>query len=119
MSRTAFYTATDCSEYRRETVLFGALTDARGRSVGARITRYEFTAVPVEAHEPGCYALPEGMDGRVYAFAPQAIRDGNKYGALQPRRFFPTLIEREAAIITYLRSAVNRAVKQFPAKQEG
>lgn len=119
MTRTVTYLASHQSEPQHEYVSFG-LTDARGRAVGARLTRYEFTATRTdEAVNGSCMKLPEGMEGRVYAFAPQATRDGAKYGALQPHRFFPTYIEREAAVVAYLRKSVNRAAKQFPVKQEG
>lgn len=108
MARTTSCIISGRTETQDEQVDFG-LKDAHGRAIGARISRFEFTATPTDEFLYGVYLLPEGMEGRVFAFYPQAMRNDVKYGASQQSRYFRTEAEREAAITEYLRNATKRA----------
>lgn len=86
---------------------FGDL-DERGRMVGARITRYEIETIAVGPDAEG-YVLYLAHAGRWFAFEPHATRDGQRYGASQSTRYYPTAGRREDAISLYLREAMKRA----------
>lgn len=96
-----------------EHVPFG-LRDARGREIGAKITRYSCEVVHEEpqllwsTREDG---TPSREAGAWLCWYPQATRDGSSFGALQNRRYFRTEEEREADIQRYLADAKKRAAK--------
>lgn len=90
---------------RRETF---EVRDRKLRSVGALVNiamaeATESDGVGYGGYEPGLY----------WSFRPSATRSGVEYGATQPRQYFKTEAEMEAAIAKYFASAKKRALKQF------
>lgn len=81
--------------------------DARGREMGAQITRYQIDFVEA----PDAQASEQIPPGHYFACHAQATRCKATYGAWQPVRYFPTREAREAYIARYLAAARTRATR--------
>jgi hypothetical protein len=80
--------------------------DAKGRTIGAHIYRFDAEHVVSDDGLRNHYIFPAG---RYFGFKPQATRNGASYGAAQSTQLFNTVEEREAAIADYLKNAMKRA----------
>ena len=94
--------------------------DSRGRAVGGRVTFLSVSWAAASPEAVAAYAArtysgrliyAERDGATLYAFRPQATRDGAKFGALQDRRFYATLAEAQAAAQDYFTQAAKRAAK--------
>lgn len=84
--------------------------DARGRAIGAKVYYREIELVEFTPEEfQVYYALPAGY---YYVATMRATRNGVDYGASQPRQYFATEAERDAAVQAYLANAKKRAAKK-------
>jgi hypothetical protein len=94
-------------------------TDKKGRAIGLRVARWDAdlvvlldtaTGEPI-ARRADRY-MPSGVweprPGTVFAWQPQATRDGRPYGASQESRAFDTREEREADIAAYVGRFIKR-----------
>lgn len=88
-----------------------ARTDKRGRAIGLSIARFEAqldvmhdtrTGEPIARGHDRSHGAWEQRPGTVYAWQPQALRDGRPYGPGQDSRAFDSREEREADIAAYI-----------------
>ena len=100
--------AVDRTEIRKTHVEFGVI-DQRGREIGANISEWEVSMVPLPEDHRGCYSTL--APGCYFALRTQATRNGLEYGATQSSRHFSTEAERIRALGSYLRTAELRAKK--------
>ena len=83
--------------------------DTRGRAIGAKVYYREIELVEFTPEQYQVYyALPAGY---YYVATMRATRNGADYGASQPRKYFTTEAERDAAVAKYLKQARSRALK--------
>ena len=82
--------------------------DAKGRTIGAHIYRFDAEHVVSDDGLRNHYIFPAG---RYFGFRPQATRNGVSYGAAQSMQLFSTIEEREDAVNAYLKGAMKRAAK--------
>jgi len=119
--------STYCTAYanlqRESAITYDALTtgaaDKKGRAIGLRVARWAARLVVLHdtangepiARRADRY-MPSGAweprPGTVFAWQPQATRDGRPYGASQESRAFDTCEEREADIAAYIGRFIKR-----------
>lgn len=85
-------------------------SDSRGRAIGAQIETWLIDYVPAPPEQ--VFGVVEGEPERVFAFEPQATRNGAPYGSSNRFQEFKTLEAREEAIHKYLKSARARAQRK-------
>lgn len=91
-----------------------AATDSKGRTIGARI---QFaTEVRPDDSTDKAWSCANGrrgeyvsVAGTFYTFRPQALRNGEVFGAMQDSRYFASETERATAVEQYLAGARKRA----------
>ena len=85
------------------------VSDAKGRALGAYVTRLEFDYIL--APEDARSWSPDCEPGHYFAYRPHAARGRAPFGASQSMVSFKTEAEREADIERYLAAAKKRAQK--------
>lgn len=108
--RTAYADICRTGPTECEVALVGS-ADKRGRAIGLSITRFEArldvmhdtrTGEPIARGHDRSHGAWEQRPGTVYAWQPQALRDGFPYGPGQDSRAFDSREEREADIAAYI-----------------
>lgn len=96
-------TVSEGSEYHE----FDAV-DSKGRKIGARVhfSVVVFADLPADAR--GGYGMKAGT---YFAWVGNATRNGEHFGAIQPRHYCETEQERAQAVAKYLKGAEKRAAK--------
>ena len=108
--RTAYAVLDRVGAVERESLNIGA-TDKRGRAIGLSVARFDArldvlhdtrTGDPIARGNDRSHGALEARPGTVYAWQPQALRDGHPYGPGQESRAFDSRDEREADIAAYI-----------------
>ncbi len=90
---------------------FGA-RDAKGREIGGRAWIGTSAIVELPDEASTFWRVDASRIGTTeFFFEPHATRDGNSFGALQGRRYFPSIEARDAAVAKYFAAAEKRAAK--------
>ena len=87
------------------------VSDNKGREFGCRVTLLEGTNEHKTTECAWIKPDPLVPEGRVYGYRPHAMRGGSGYGAGQRAMWFATLDERDQAVVKYVKSARQRALK--------
>ena len=98
------------TETRTTTTHDFAAKDKYGRAVGCVVETCTIDYVEEPRTSPYQHSL--NTPGRVFAFRPQATRNGERYGPSQSHEEFATAAERDAAVEKYLKGAAKRATKK-------
>lgn len=86
--------------------------DSKGRVLGSIV--WMGTSEVAEQKNPnGCYYRVEAsaIGTTQFFMEPHALRNGEQFGALQRRRYFPTIEARDAAVAAYFLNAEKRATR--------